>query len=148
MVSSIWDSCRKKTKFNQNYPHCAPLHPIYIKKKDYERCSSGKPFFHDWDSRLQYLIYGDYSPGNAFWVFQVGVHRVVEGLRHALKPLPTSAQSKIYSIFCGGGGGIHRGVIHRGAIHRANSPGAILRGGGSNSPGGGNSPRTVYNVLL
>ena len=49
MVSSIWDSCRKKTKFNQNYPHCAPPHAIYIKKKDYERCSSGNPFFHDWD---------------------------------------------------------------------------------------------------
>ena len=102
MVSSIWDSCRKKTKFNQNYPHCAPPHPIYIKKKDYERCSSGNPFFHDWDSRLQYLIYGDYRPGDAFWKFQVGVHRVVEGLRHALKPLPSSAQSKIYSIFYGG----------------------------------------------
>ena len=127
MVSPIWDSCRKKKKFNQNYLHCAPPHPIYIKKKDYERCSSGNPFFHDWDSRLQYLIYGDYSPGNAFWVVQVGVHRVVEGLRHALKPLSSSALSKIYSIFYGNSpGGNSPGAILRGAIHR----GAILRGGG------------------
>ena len=72
-------------------------------------------------------------------MFQVGVHRVVEGLRHELKPLPSSAQSKIYSMGGNspggnspGGGGIHRGGgILRGAIHRGGGGGGggqTLRG--------------------